>query len=149
MVKNLPAMQETHVRSLGWEGPLEDEMATHSRILSWRIPWTEEPGGLQSMGSQKSWTWWVTNIVILIVHACSVVSDSATPWTVHRILSTKVLKWFAISYSRGSSPPRDWTQCGIEPTFLMSPALTGGFFTSVLTFIFYSALQFGKCFLSC
>ena len=53
MVKNLPAMQETWVQSLGREGSLEDGMATHSSILSWRIPWTEEPGGLQSMGSQR------------------------------------------------------------------------------------------------
>ena len=52
-VKNPPAMQETRVRSLGWEGPLEKEMATHSSILAWRIPWTEEPGGLQYMGSQR------------------------------------------------------------------------------------------------
>ena len=55
MVKNLPAMQDTWIRSLGWEDPLEKEMATHSNILAWRIPWTEEPGGLRSMGSQ-SWT---------------------------------------------------------------------------------------------
>ena len=55
-VKNLPAMQETQVRSLIWEDPLEKEMATHSSILAWEIPWTEEPGRLQSMGSQKSWT---------------------------------------------------------------------------------------------
>ena len=53
MVKNLSAMQETQVLSLGQEDPLEKEMATHSSILVWRIPWTEEPGGLQSMGSQK------------------------------------------------------------------------------------------------
>ena len=53
MVKNLPAMQETQVQSLGWENPLEKGMATHSSILAWRIPWTEEPGGLQSMGSQR------------------------------------------------------------------------------------------------
>ena len=52
-VKNLPAMQETWVRSLGQEDPLEKEMATHSSILAWRNPWTEEPGGLQSMGSQR------------------------------------------------------------------------------------------------
>ena len=53
-VRNLPAMQETWVRSLGWEDPLEKEMATHSSILAWRISWTEEPGGaLQSMGSQR------------------------------------------------------------------------------------------------
>ena len=53
-VKNLPAVQETWVLSRGWEDPLEEEgMATHSSILAWRIPWTEEPGGLWSMGSQR------------------------------------------------------------------------------------------------
>ena len=51
-VKN-PAMQETQVRSLGWEDPLEEGMATHFTILAWRIPWIEEPGGLQSIGSQR------------------------------------------------------------------------------------------------
>ena len=50
MVKHLPAMCETQVRSLGQEDPLEKEMATHSSILAWKIPWIEEPGGLQSMG---------------------------------------------------------------------------------------------------
>ena len=53
MVKHLPAMRETRVQSLGWEDLLEKEMATHSNILAWRIPWTEEPGRLQSMGSQR------------------------------------------------------------------------------------------------
>ena len=53
MVKNLPAMQETWVQSLGQEDPLEKGMATHSSILAWRIAWTEEPGGLQSMGLQS------------------------------------------------------------------------------------------------
>ena len=53
MVKNLPAVQETQVRSLGQEDPLEKETATHSSILAWRIPWTEEPGELQFMGSQR------------------------------------------------------------------------------------------------
>ena len=52
-VKNLPAMQETWVRFLGWEDPLEKEMATHSSILAWRMPWTEEPGRLQSMVLQE------------------------------------------------------------------------------------------------
>ena len=52
-VKRLPAMQETRVPSLGWEDPLEKKMATHSTILAWKIPWTEDPGGLQSMGSQR------------------------------------------------------------------------------------------------
>ena len=55
MIKNLPAMQETRVQSLGWEDPPEKGMATPSSILAWRIPWTEEPGGLQTMGLQ-SWT---------------------------------------------------------------------------------------------
>ena len=55
MVNNLP-VQQTGVRSLSWEDPLEKELATHSSILAWEIPWTEEPGGLQSMGSQKSQT---------------------------------------------------------------------------------------------
>ena len=54
LVKNLPAVQETWVRSQGQEDPLEKEMATHSSILAWRIPQTEEPSGLQSMGSQES-----------------------------------------------------------------------------------------------
>ena len=53
MVKNLPAMRETQVSSLGWEDPLEKEMATHSSVLAWRIPWTEEPGGLRSIESQR------------------------------------------------------------------------------------------------
>ena len=52
-LKRLPAMQETWVQSLGREDPLEKEMATHSSILAWRIPWTEEPGGLQSTGLQR------------------------------------------------------------------------------------------------
>ena len=53
MVKNLPAMQETQVQPLGQEDPLDEGIATHSSILAWRTPWTEEPGGLQSMESQR------------------------------------------------------------------------------------------------
>ena len=53
MVKNLPAMWETWVQSLGWEDPLKEGMATHSSILAWRLPWTEEPSTLQFMGSQS------------------------------------------------------------------------------------------------
>ena len=52
-IKRLPTMQETRVQSLGWEDLLEKEMATHSSILAWKIPWTEEPGRLQSVGSQR------------------------------------------------------------------------------------------------
>ena len=53
MIKRLPTMQKTQVRSLGWEDPLEKEMATHSSTLAWKIPWTGEPGRLQSMGSKR------------------------------------------------------------------------------------------------
>ena len=53
IVKHLPTMRETQIRSLGWEDPLEKEMATHSSTLAWRIPWMEEPGELQSMGLQR------------------------------------------------------------------------------------------------
>ena len=53
MVKRLSTMQETRVQALGWEDPLEKEMATHSSTIAWKIPWTEEPGRLQSIGSQR------------------------------------------------------------------------------------------------
>ena len=62
MVKRLSTMQETRVRSLGWEDPLEKEMATHSSTIAWKIPWTEEPGRLQSMGSQKVRHDWATSL---------------------------------------------------------------------------------------
>ena len=62
LVKSLPAMQETWVQSLGWEDPLEKEMATHSSILAWRIPWTEESGGLESTGHKEmDTTEWLTH----------------------------------------------------------------------------------------
>ena len=66
-VKNLPEMQETCVQSLGWEDPLEKERTTHSSILAWRIPWTEEPGRLQSLGWQRGEHDWVTNMVLIIM----------------------------------------------------------------------------------
>ena len=66
MLKNLPAMQETWVPSLGWEDPLEEGMATHFSILAWRIPWTGEPGVLQSIGLQK-----VEHNMRLSMYACT------------------------------------------------------------------------------
>ena len=70
MIKNLPAVPETKhwdpIRSLGWEDPLEKGMSSHSSILAWRIPWTEEPDRLQSMGSQRIGHDWVTNTFIFI-----------------------------------------------------------------------------------
>ena len=67
-IKNLPAMQENQVRSLAWKNPLEKEMATHSNILAWKIPWSEESGGLQSMGSQRIRHYWATNTFIFHFH---------------------------------------------------------------------------------
>ena len=64
-IKNLPTMQETWVKPLGWEDPLEKDTATHSSILVWGIPWTEEPGGLQSAGSERVKHDWATNTHIL------------------------------------------------------------------------------------
>ena len=61
MVKNLPAKQEMQVPSLHWEDPLKKGVATHSNVLAWRIPWTKEPGGLQSIESQRGKHYWVTN----------------------------------------------------------------------------------------
>ena len=72
MVKCLPAMRETWVRSLGWEDPLEKEMATHSSTLAWKIPWTEETCRLQSMGSQRIGHDWATSLKVAstISYAC-------------------------------------------------------------------------------
>ena len=81
MVKNPPAMQETWVQSLGWDYPLEKGMATHSSILAWRISWTDEPGRLQSMGSQRVRQDWATStftwhLLSSIQFSHSVVSNS-------------------------------------------------------------------------
>ena len=80
MAKNLPAMWETQVRSLGWEDPQEKGIGTHSSILAWRIPWTEEPGGLQSMGLQRVGHNGVTN-------------------THNRSQETRQMKWWAPTYN--------------------------------------------------
>ena len=97
MVKNLPAMQKTQVRSLGQEDPLEKEMAIHPSILAFRIPWAEEPGRLQSMGLQR------------VGHAaksrqscptlCDPIDSSPTGSHVPGILQARTLEWVAISFS--------------------------------------------------
>ena len=69
-IKNLPAMRETQVQTLDWEDLPEDEMTTHSSILAWRIPWTEEPGGLQSMRSQSVGYHWETNTFTIFSGCC-------------------------------------------------------------------------------
>ena len=83
-LKCLPGMQETWVWSLGWEDPLEKEMATHSSALAWRIPWREEPGRLQSMGLQRVGHDWVTLLYLLPFYIWIVIAESSTS------LSTKI-----------------------------------------------------------
>ena len=124
-------MQETQVRSLVWEDPLEKEMATHSSILAWEIPWMEKPGWLQSMGSSKSWTHLSNSLAttapfsqssfsvsplflalvagmltmkVKVAQLCLTLCDP-----MRGILQARILEWVAISFSRGSSQTRDRT----------------------------------------
>ena len=76
MVKHLPSMWETRVQSLGQEDPLEKEMANHSSILAWKIPWTEEPGRLQCMGSQRVGHNWATSLSLILF------PDSISFWVI-------------------------------------------------------------------
>ena len=93
-VKSLLAVQETWVPSLCWEDSLEKEMATHSSILAWEIPWTEEPGGLQSMGHKES----DTTERLHFHFQCPIFLPFHT---VHGVLRARILKWFAIYFSSG------------------------------------------------
>ena len=123
MVKRLPAMQETRLQSLGWEDLLEKEMATHSSILAWEIPWTEEPGGLQSMGLERVGHDLVTNNSSCFIgyfckyytYSCCIVAksclcnpmDSSLPGSVRGISQARIPDWVAISFSSGSSQSMD------------------------------------------
>ena len=84
-VKRLPAMWESRVRLLGWEDPLEKERATHSSTLAWRIPWTEEPGRLQPMGSQRVGHNWATSLSFLFFHFPEVLQDEGKHETIERL----------------------------------------------------------------
>ena len=100
MIKNLPAMWETWVRSPGGEDPLEKRMATHSSILAWRIPRTEEPGGLQSVGSHRVDT---TVAAAKSLQSCQTLCnpiDGSPPGSpIPGILQARTLEWVAISFS--------------------------------------------------
>ena len=108
MVKNLPAVQETQIRSLGQENPLQKEKATHSSILAWEIPWTEKPGRVQSMGSQRVGHDWTTNIhtshaaAAKSLQSCPTLRDpidgSPPGSPVPGILQARTLEWVAISF---------------------------------------------------
>ena len=136
MVKCLPAMQETWVRSPGWEYPLKKEMATHSSTLAWKILWMEEPGRLQSMGLQRIRHDWATSLCLFILSGVisPLISNSilGTYWpgefifqcptffpfhTVHEVLEARTLKWFDIPFSSGACVVR---------TLHHDPSLLGG-----------------------
>ena len=115
-------MQEMWVWSLGWKDSLEKEITTHSSFLAWKIPWTEQPRRLQSMGSKrvrhnrgtKQQQFYMYIILLHIYESekgwlLSCVWLFATPCSVHGILQARILERVAISSSRGSSWPRDWT----------------------------------------
>ena len=126
-------MQGTWVRSLGWEDPLEKEMVTHSSILAWRIPWTEEPGRLQSTGSQRVGHDWATSLhftslTLINVYAEFIFFSSLInsfhllPWAfvcmfIHRFLSSAPQKRTWIPISVWSSNPRDSQESSIAPQF--------------------------------
>ena len=117
-------MRETWVWSLGWEDPQEKEMAAHSSIVAWKIPWTEEPGRLQSMGLQRvrhdwvteqNWTEvtlflneWMDEVAQFCPTLCNPMDCSLPRSSIHGIFQARILAWIAISFSRKSSWPRDW-----------------------------------------
>ena len=115
-------MEETWVWSLGWEDLLEKEMATHSSTLAWKIPWTGEPGRLQSMGLQRVGHNWATSLSFTKCTAAAAKSLQSCPTLcdpmdcnlpgspVYGIFQAIVLECIAISFSSGSSLPRDQTQ---------------------------------------
>ena len=131
-VKNVPAMQETQemqVWYMGWEDPLEKGMATHSSILAWRIPWTEDPGGLQSRGHKQLNV--TEQLLLLLLSHFSHVRLFATPWTVaHQAPPSMGFPrqeyWSGLPFPS----PRDLPYPRIKPMFLMSPVLAGRFFTT-------------------
>ena len=100
-LKHLPSMQETQVRSLGWEDPLEKEMATHSSILAWRIPWMEEPGRLQSTGSKRVRHYWETSLHFTGDARHSDEDKNAHPAFLHLVPCSKPV--WSLSPIRGSS----------------------------------------------
>ena len=138
-LKCLPATRETQVRPLGWEDPLEKEMATHSNILAWRIPWTEEPGRLQSVGSQSQTR--LSDFMHSLIWRLSCFSHGwlfVTPWTAARQapLSMGLPRqeyWSGLPFL----PPVDLPDPGIQPVSLTSLALAGVFFAASTTWEAY------------
>ena len=106
-VKNLPAVQATQPQSLGWEDPLEKEMATHSSIPAWRIPWTEEPGRLQSMGLQRAGHDQVTNTFIFIAELQNRPPRDISTWYVDYFM-LKAME--TLRFKRNHCPPFNYLE---------------------------------------
>ena len=128
MVKCLPTMQESQVRYLGRKDPLEKEMATHSSILAWKIPWTEEIDWLLSLGLQRVRHNWVTSLSTSLlgtywhgefIFLCPIFLPFHT---VHGVLKARILKWFAIPFSSGPHSVRPLYH---DPAVLGGPTLRG------------------------
>ena len=133
MVKHLPTMRETGVRSLGWEVPLKKEMAPHSSTLAWKIPWTKEPGRLQSMESQRVRHDWATSLSLFFqdisaknqifagcIYAkllqlcptlCHAMDHSPLGSSDHGLLQARMLEWVAMPSSRGIFPTQGLNPC--------------------------------------
>ena len=156
MVKNLPAMWETQVQSLGQEDPLEKEMVIHSSVLTWRIPWTEEPGRLQFMGRQRVDTterltrtcifycinMWPCEVADSLL--CDPMDCNLPVSAVYGILQARVPDWVAISFSRGSSWPRDQTWVShIAKQTLYHLSHQGSPFTALI--LLNSSLRHNQC----
>ena len=102
MVKNLPIMQQVQVQSLGWEDPLEKGLATHSSILAWRIPWTEEPGRIQSLGSQRVGHNWATNTLIALIRYVTMAKTSIVFGFRFLMTLNRVSTWLPGTWQAGS-----------------------------------------------
>ena len=145
-LKHLPGMQETRVQSLGREDPLEKELATHSSTLAWRIPWREEPGRLQSMGSQRVGCYWATKLsffsFLSTIHITSQVAlevknppgngfDSwvrKIPWRRSTIHLTMWIMWSDFSQPQGQAP-FSMFRVNRGPSSLIKVIFRGDFFS--------------------
>ena len=121
--RRLSTMWETWVRSLGQEDPLEKEMATHTSTIAWKIPWTEEPGRLQFMGSQSQTRLSDFTFTFTDLGSSSFSVIIFLPFhTVHGVLKARILKWFAIPFSSG---PRFVRTLHNDPTIFGAPTWHG------------------------
>ena len=121
--RRLSTMWETWVRSLGQEDPLEKEMATHTSTIAWKIPWTEEPGRLQFMGSQSQTRLSDFTFTFTDLGSSSFSVIIFLPFhTVHGVLKARILKWFAIPFSSG---PRFVRTLYNDPTIFGAPTWHG------------------------